>query len=513
MRWPVWSRKGLVLLAWPAVLLWALAAERAAYSGADVRNWLPDLVVGLVVAAAGLYAVWRDSTRCGALLLLCGVLWFLPNFATVAGPLGALGGQLLFVYRGPLVHLLLAFPTGRLASRTERGVAAAGYLIALDPRAWGSAAGTVVASTVLVFVVAASVRRAPGRYRRARVLAAQVAAVLGVVLVGTVVVRRLGGAAAMAYPTLIGFEVVFAGAALVLAAALGTRSWERAAVIDLLLEDRRGGSLRDALAWALADESLRVWFTRPGDAMAEPGGSECTVVEDAGQPVAVIAHRPGLLADPNVGEPVVAAVRLGTQNALLQEELEARVDEVTASRRRLLTAADDEAERLERRLTTGPLRMLTELDGLLDDPALADALAVSIVDLRELAHGLHPRALAARGLGPALRQLARRCPVPVEVDASPMRLQPAAEATAYFVCSEALANVVKHARAESVRVSVWSSDGRTCIEVSDDGAGGADPAAGTGLRGLADRLEALGGTLAVESPTGAGTRVRAVIPS
>ena len=511
MRWPAWSPRALVVPAWSAVLLWALAAERVAYLGADVRHWLPDLVTGLTVASAGLYAVWRESTRCGLMLLLCGVLWFVPNFSTVGGSLGALAGQLLFLYRGPLVHLLLAFPTGRLASRTDRVVAAAGYLIALDPRVWGSPAGTLLASMVVVFVVADSARRVPGRYRRARLLAAQVAAVLAAAMLGTVFVRKFGGGAAMAYPTLVAFEFVVTGAALVLAAAVGTKTWERAVVTDLLLEDRHGGSLRDALAWALADESLRVWFGAQGATQENPR-SELTVVEHAGEPLATIAHRPGLLADPNVREAVVAAVRLGAENVRLQRDLEASVAEVRASRRRLLTVADDEAERLERRLTKGPLTRLAELDGLLPDQALADALAASMSDLCELAHGLHPRALAERGLVSAVGELARRCPVPVEVHARPMLLAADAEATAYFVCSEALANVVKHAGADAVRVSFWSADGRTYIEVSDDGAGGADVGAGSGLRGLVDRLEALGGALDVESAPG-GTRVRAVIPS
>lgn len=513
MRWHGWSARGLLPLAWPGALLWAVAAERAAYTGADVRRWLPDLATGLVVTYAGLYAVQRGSGRCGVLLTLCGALWFLPNFATAPGVMGALAGQCLFLYRGPVVHLLLAFPTGRLATRTERVTAAAGYVIALDPRVWGSALGTVLASTVLGFVLARSLRTAPGRYRRARVLAMQVAAALGLVLLGIGLVRKVAGAAETTYPTLVAFEVVFAGAAVVLATALASKAWERVGVIDLLLEDRHGGTLRDALAWTLGDPSLRLWFAKPSEEV-QPGSSERTeVVDDAGHPVATIAHRPGLLAEPAVLAAVIAAVRLGAQNALLQRELEARVDEVAASRRRLLSAADDEADRLERRLTSGPLQKLMELDDLLDDSVLGDALAAAIADLRELAHGLHPRVLAERGLVPAVRELADRCPIPVEVEANPVRLPVATEATAYFVCSEAIANVVKHAWAASARVAIWSSDGGTCVQVSDDGAGGADLGAGSGLRGLADRLEAVGGILSVESRPGAGTRVRAVIPS
>ncbi|MCC6223646.1 MAG: hypothetical protein IT201_09185, partial [Thermoleophilia bacterium] len=142
-----------------------------------------------------------------------------------------------------------------------------------------------------------------------------------------------------------------------------------------------------------------------------------------------------------------------------------------------------------------------------------DELALALGELRELARGIHPAILTDRGLGPALEALAARSPVPVEV-ALPTgeRLPGPIEAAAYFVVSESLANVAKYAGASAASVRVARDGGLLLVEVADDGAGGADPARGSGLRGLADRVEALDGRLAVESPPGAGTRVRAELP-
>jgi signal transduction histidine kinase len=140
-------------------------------------------------------------------------------------------------------------------------------------------------------------------------------------------------------------------------------------------------------------------------------------------------------------------------------------------------------------------------------------LALALDELRELARGLHPAVLTDRGLGAAVETLAGRAPFPVEVAAMPeTRLPEPVEAGAYYLIAEALTNVAKYANASTVRVAVTASNGSLEVEVSDDGIGGADPAAGSGLRGLADRVEALGGTLTVTSPAGAGTTLRAEIP-
>ena len=145
--------------------------------------------------------------------------------------------------------------------------------------------------------------------------------------------------------------------------------------------------------------------------------------------------------------------------------------------------------------------------------AAAEELARALEELRELARGIHPAVLTERGLEPALETLVGRAPIPVAVESElEGRLPPSVEAAAFYVVSEALANVTKYAEASSVEVRVGRANGYAVVEVADDGVGGADPARGSGLRGLADRVEALQGRLEVDSRPGEGTRVRAEIP-
>ena len=148
-------------------------------------------------------------------------------------------------------------------------------------------------------------------------------------------------------------------------------------------------------------------------------------------------------------------------------------------------------------------------------PPLAEVavgLAAARAELREFARGVHPAALVEGGLAAAVTELAQRSPVPIQVTAPSGRLPGAVEAAAYFVCSEALANIAKYARASRASVRLETGDGVLTVEVADDGAGGADPAGGSGLRGLADRVEALGGRIRVDSPPGRGTRLTAELP-
>jgi PAS domain S-box-containing protein len=204
-------------------------------------------------------------------------------------------------------------------------------------------------------------------------------------------------------------------------------------------------------------------------------------------------------------------------------------NELRRSRARIVEAGDAERRRLERNLHDGAQQRLVSLSlslrlaqaRLTSDPAAASELltgagaelAQALEELRELARGIHPAVLTDRGLGPALESLADRAPLPVELDQVPRERLPASvEAAAFYVVAEALTNIAKYADATSVRVSVARFDGQAVVEVADDGRGGADPAQGTGLRGLVDRVEALNGRLDVESPMGRGTRVRAEIP-
>ena len=217
---------------------------------------------------------------------------------------------------------------------------------------------------------------------------------------------------------------------------------------------------------------------------------------------------------------------LRTHLAQLDAELRARLEELSASRARLVSAGDSERRRLERDLHDGAQSRLVALAMLLrsarrrTDGELAelldraqDELQTSLAELRELARGIHPAVLSERGLEPALQALATRAPVPVTVWAEAEGLPEPVETAAYFVVSEALANVAKYAQATQATIVVRRSNGRVTVEVSDDGVGGADAARGSGLRGLADRVAALDGTLSLDSPAGRGTRVHAEIPA
>jgi PAS domain S-box-containing protein len=229
--------------------------------------------------------------------------------------------------------------------------------------------------------------------------------------------------------------------------------------------------------------------------------------------------------------PPGAEERLGAFTRLISLALaneEAR-EQLAASRARLVSAGDEERRRLERNLHDGAQQRLVSVslslrlararlpsDSVAADELLAAAnaeLAIALEELRELARGIHPAVLTERGLGPALESLADRTPLPVELERLPdERLPGQVEAAAYYVVSEALANVTKYADASTVSVRVAQEDGRAVVEVVDDGVGGADPEQGSGLRGLTDRVEALGGRLGVASRAGEGTRIHAEIP-
>ena len=239
-----------------------------------------------------------------------------------------------------------------------------------------------------------------------------------------------------------------------------------------------------------------------------------------GEELAVTWNVSQLPEDEGMGRYLLAAQDV-TQQTHQREEL-------AASRARIVHAADDARRRLERNLHDGAQQRLVSLSLALRlaqakvtaDPEGADSvlqsareeLALALEELRELARGIHPAVLTERGLGPALESLASRAPLPVVVDAPEERLPEPVEAAAYFVVSEALTNVAKYAQAKEAAVCVARSNGRVVVEVRDDGVGGAEAGSGSGLRGLADRVSALSGTLTIDSPRGVGTVIRADIP-
>jgi signal transduction histidine kinase len=253
-----------------------------------------------------------------------------------------------------------------------------------------------------------------------------------------------------------------------------------------------------------------------------------TAVERAGHPVAALIHDESLSDQPELVAGVVAAAGLALENERLQAQLRARLEDLRSSRARLVETADAERRRLERNLHDGAQQRLVTLSMSLglaqrrfaEDKATCELLeqtrselAGALAELRELARGIHPAVLSDRGLGPALEALAGRAHVPVDVRELPgERLPAGVEAAAYYLVAEALTNVAKYVEASAASVRVCVEDSHVLVEVADDGVGGADASRGSGIRGLADRVEALDGRLDVDSPPGAGTRVSAAIP-
>jgi signal transduction histidine kinase len=258
------------------------------------------------------------------------------------------------------------------------------------------------------------------------------------------------------------------------------------------------------------------------------GGRAVTEIARDGRRVGAIVHARDLLEDPASVQAAGAATALLLENERLEAELRAHIVELRASRARLVEAGDTERRRLERNLHDGAQSRLVALALNLrlaragfdeGSPAAAlvdasiDEVRESLDELRELARGIHPALLSDRGLEPAVRSLVARAPLPVElVGTAGERLPAAVETAAYFVISEALTNIAKYARAGHATVRIERVDSRLLVEVSDDGVGGADATAGSGLAGLSDRVAALDGMLDVVSPPGAGTRLRAQLP-
>ena len=316
------------------------------------------------------------------------------------------------------------------------------------------------------------------------------------------------------------------------------------AVSELLLrlgEAPGTGTLRCRLADALGDRSLQLvfwlddkgkWVDSEGHKVELPEddtGRAWTAVELEGRRVGAIVHDLTLCEDPDLLRSVAAAAGLAMENERLQAQLRARVEELRTSRARIVEAGTHERRRLERNLHDGAQQRLVALSLTLrlaqgkvhTDPERASELldgaqqelTLALGELRELARGIHPAVLSDRGLGAALEALAGRAPIEVDLAEIPGdRLPEPIEAAAYFVVAEALTNVVKYAHASQATVSVTRRNGHAVVEVADDGIGGADPDRGSGLRGLADRVSALDGRMSLDSPAGAGTRLRAEIP-
>jgi signal transduction histidine kinase len=532
----------LRLLLWPTGAAFGLAAEWISFGWDAPRHWVPDVVTGWTLIGCGLLA-WsrRPESRSGVLLTATGFAWFLGNFAaSEVASVAWLGAHALFLYRGPLVHLLVTYPSGRLASRFERVAIAVGYAVAIVTPVWRSEVATMILAALLVGTCAHAYVRSVGPVRRARLLALQVAAGLGLVLAGGAAARLVFAAGDAVEPSLVTLEGTLCVLAAALLAGLLSPALGRSEITDLVVELGEGpsGTLGDELARALGDPTLEVgyWLSEAGRYVDSEGrafpfpasGSRrsVTTIEGDGGPVAALVHDSAVLEDPVLREAISAAARLAAANARLQAETRAQVAELRASRRRILEVGDAERQRLESRLREGAQHRLEQLAEQLRRACVSARggaaaeridrtkaqLELALEDLDRLAQGLHPYALSEAGLAGALPSLAERAPIHVDLVVPAARLPAEVEAVAYFLSSEALANIVKHASASRASLSVVVGEGRVSVEVEDDGVGGADPAKGTGLRGLADRVETLGGTLHVESAAGAGTRLVAEVP-
>jgi signal transduction histidine kinase len=481
---------------------------------------------------------------------------------------------------GVIVHLQIAYPTGRLRSRSDRVVVIGGYvLFGVLPLVrmpfWDSVADfdpcdaarfycprnlflvvrddALVATLdwlAIVLMVAISVaivgalwahgRAVSAAARRAYVPVLIAAVINGVLLV----VERLAHelrltdliAVMGSHALSLAWNAVPVGFLLGLLAGRLARQRVAVLAMDLAAGVPTGG-LRPLLARALQDPTVELLFPDPsgdgfvdveGRAVVPPtadGTQRIARLERDGDLLALLVHDRAVDdADPELVPAVGSVARMALVNERLAAQVRAQLEEVRASRERVVRAADAERARIEHDLHDGAQRRLEDLTLRLEAAQATSATAADLIartteelrtaidEVRGLAAGLRPALLTEAGLGAAVRALAAGTPVPVEVDVPEARYAADLEATAYFVVAEALTNVARYAGASGVRVEVRESNGAVTIRITDDGRGGADPAHGSGLRGLLDRVAAAGGSLVVDSPPGVGTSLTATFP-
>jgi signal transduction histidine kinase len=532
----------------------------AGYIDATSRGVPPELGLSFLAGYSWAYLVagaiaWdaRPDSRIGPLMTAVGVTGSMLLFAGSAVPglnlLPLVGVPLMNLF---LIWLVLSYPSGRLSSRLEVAtVGAAGLAVGvvyflfsvIGPEAMNF--GAWVLLTISTFLLGLIVHHGVKASTTAR-------AGLAPMLVAGVLVVLLFSGESVAWLVGITTEVgspyqwfcLAAHVTVPVAVLVGLlrQRFARAAVADFLVDlgDNPGpAELQEMVVRALRDPSATLAYWLPEyDSYADvegrqvnpdpvPGRAATTIVSD-GVPVALILHDDALDEEQKLLASVTAAIGMTIQNAQLQVELKARLEEIRGSRVRILQAEQSERRRLERDLHDGAQQRLIALTlelGELGDRLNGDVelrtridaarqeVTVSLAELRDLAHGIHPAAVSDHGLAVALESVATRATVPVEViGATQDRMPEPVELAAFFIVSEALTNVARHAGASSALVELERNPGALIVEVRDDGIGGASADNGSGLRGLADRVEALGGRLQVWSPQGRGTRLRAEIP-
>ena len=487
---------------------------------------ISDIVCGLLVLGVGIVA--RDRAHPARLAWIWGI-------AGVTWLAGILWPAVATWHRGPLIHGLLGYPTGRLDSWLSRAVVTAAYLTGvLVP---GNQIVTLVMAVAAAWTAATTWRRTTGRDHEARRVGIVGILVYSGVLVVSAVQSRLDWR--WDRGVLLAYIATVAAIAVVAMADLATGRWTRSAVAGLVVDVGRSGDLglRDAIRRAVGDPSLLLGFWAPDLGMyVDPSGRPLdlsatptrvtTEIDRDGKRMALLVHDRVTFADPDLLDGVAAAARLAYDNAQLQAAAQAHISELAASRRRLVEAADTQRTDLERDLRDSTFNRMEAVHDLLVAAeqeadlsmksrlaALDEEVILGRRELDDLARGLRPQALTERGLFGALADLADMTPLPVEVDVGSERLPPPVEAAVYFVCAEALTNVVKHAHASRASVAVRVLPDRVVARIVDDGSGGTRlDGAGSGLQGLAERAEALEGTLVVSDGPDGGTVVEVSIP-
>jgi signal transduction histidine kinase len=524
---------------------------------------LPYIFAGIVA--------WqrRPDSGFGQLLILAGFVNQISVLQWASQPVLNTVGQLCdLLVAAILLHVFLAYPTGRLAGRAERVVVIIGYLAAVGLQVAvlllggfndrhlltvvkRPAAAEIVQDVQLLLISALSLvgvvllwrrwRSLPPWQRRLPTQIVIHCFSLSLVMVAALLIAGTFQLPAFEIIRLVTFAVVGLAPLAFLAGLLDARL-AKAGVGELLVQLRANptSDLQKLLARALRDPTLSLlywlpqygsWADQDGNpaTLPEPNsGRRVTLVRQNGEQIAALVYDATLGEEPELVEAVSAAAGIALDNGRLEAELRARLQELHGSRTRVVEAQQNERRRLERDLHDGAQQRLVALAlelGLLAEQANSDPatqtrlkrarseVAQSLDELRGIARGLHPAVVSGHGLAVALESLAAATPLDVQVETNGLpRLPESLEVAAYYVVSESLTNAVKHAEASRVTVDVGVADDTLIAEIVDDGIGGADAERGSGLRGLADRVEALNGRLRIWSAAGQGTRVRAEIP-
>lgn len=535
-----------------------------------LQEALLDWIV-LTYVFSGLIAWWRrPESRFGPLMIAGGLLVLVTSLSSTSDPLPfTVGIAFDLIPVAVFLHVYLAFPTGRLEALPERLLVGAAYSVALGLQVAGLMLGgfdpdnllavasdpdlaamlfqvqlTLLAALALGGIAILIVRgRSAGRPLRGWTSVLISAFYVALLMIAAMLLMGafVDSAAFLTVQRATFFVVGLAPIAFLL--GLLHARLARASVGELLVElpaSPAPGELRAPIARALRDPSLTIaywlpqyasWADEEGRPLELPdpdAGRAITPVERDGELLAALVHDPSLTNERELLDSVSAAAAIALENGRLHAELKASLEELHGSRERVLEIGQKERKRLERNLHDGAQQRLIALSlelGLLASELDGDAAArgrleqarreigISLEELRDVARGLHPAVLSGHGLAVALESLVATSSVPVELTVGvEERLEEPIEVAAFYVVSESLANVAKHAQARSATVDVAQSNGELLVEIVDDGIGGADSERGSGIRGLADRVEALGGRLRVWTPPGGGTRVRAELP-